>query len=1510
MKTKKSKRLLAAFLAAIMVLTTFAAMPFSSYAAEHSAEELKNLIDQVETRLDGGTPYTNLANTYEAWYDANLTYFLVTAGTRSAEEVDEAYDNLYTQFSAMRAWTPAQATASAAADGSYTAAGLVDNDIMSGVLYAEGVGANTDYADVRTDDGGAGTETRAGVQYGTTVLMYDGAGTPLAFPVSMYTARYTLLATSGTRSMRPTTSPFGLVKNWHGYSNTVGYQTGVASFVGYQDNSDYLSNIDASNDSPDRYSNTLYWNGNSDTFGNDYVLHYTSQDWITYNEDRNSGTFTQYANIYVINYAAIVDALNSMAANVSDYSYALALNYFRALDTAMNINPQNYFTNTNEDNVADQVSTCESAISDAIDGIGTARRALTTTVNMQSYFTFASNYAAYTPIYTNGNSDEYYTSTSYELFTRNYTIATAAINNIANKSVRFTDATQNNTNLVNAYNGLRTSEAYIDDSELQTYFAEYYGLTQGYYTAESYQAATEAINAALEYYNNGSYTSGITLRQNEEDEAVYSAILADVQEAIAGLRISHDAVVAILGTQLSYNSAVAYAQGIDGYRYSNYTDVMDRVAEATHAMTALDNTEFTDQATLVSQYTTLITNIANALLDLQTAFTGLADGTVVNQTTGSTSGFSQDNLQSYLYNQITNITYLKTVSGTSSYTTEYDLTFNNHWEYAGNRGVQYHTLGFGGYGQDTVSYDNGTMSVHWREGGAALNGATGTYSSYHDVLMKQSGNAVKNSDYVNIAAATDGQVILGQTTVTVGDLGFRAVSFTTPNIYEYIIVNQGTTFWRDVYKERINQDVHQTVTIIDISDLIELVQQAADIVGQYQNNAFNCYTPATWEPFSDALAAAQADLAYTSMSNDQIISEVQTRYNNLQSAMTSLQQNTAEGSHHLIEQADSSHATCENPGTAHYICSVCDYEVTTPEDALGHEYIYTPDNNGTTHTVTCERGDVNETQACVDGDSNLYCDICGQAMYTPANWENFNAAKAEMEALLTASADGSMKFTSAALEDANFNITEIRYYNYTAAEQATVADTLQAAVDQQTQMISNAVTALENGLADESVYEANQYKVSTLNADAYNVPAVQSAVQGINVETPVEVNGNIYTGYDYDNYNTALGTALTENWYEYYICVYDVDYNMYYLVNNGDGTYEYTEANGDMPEGGFHYGDTITLTNPSSADEACRWATVAYTDNSSDYEMSGTPKYQTTAESYTFNVRGNMDIYTTAAAADDDTLNEIRFVLAFDGVSTGQVLDIQYARNGMVMINSLMLDIQHNIPFHSFSQYLYEDGSAVIQNNRLTVNGRTIVLVNYETLSPDSYTVNLYSESDDSTPIFSTYPTYNEEVTLSAPDAVAYINADNGKVLCYGSEYTFYAYQSVNVEAVTSIDEQTASVDVIKAPIVDGNGKTYIFGSFVLPEGATIKSYGIVMNAGDQNDADLSLADLNKNQYIFNLSSSNYSCPDQNGNQFGISFSSSSGFPNASYVAYAIYEGADGNEYYVYSDVITQASIY
>lgn len=1501
MKTKKSKRLLAAFLAAIMVLTTFAAMPFSSFAAEHSAEDLKNLLDQYETRIESGTPYTNLASSYEAWYNGYVTYFLVTAGVRTADEIDTAYKNLETQFNAMQVWTPYKATASQAADGSYTSLGLVDGDQMSNVLYAYGVGSSSAYAEIDLRDSDTlQTYTRAGVQYGTTVLLYDGVGS-MGFPVSMFTARRTGTGTSGTRSMRPVTSPFALVKNWHGFSNTPGYQISTQSYVGYIDNSDVLSNTNASNNSPDRYSNTLYWTGDSSTFGDEYVLHYPTQDWMTYNEERTSGTFTMTSDIYVINYKAVIDAVNSIPNDLCDYSYSLVSTYLRAVEKALAINPQSYIKGSD---IAAEVESCTKAISSAVSDVESARKALTTKVNMDSYIQLANNYAAYTPIINNNNQDGYYSANSYIIFERNYNNATSTINYIANKTYRFSDATSTNTNLVNAYNGLVTSGDYIKDTELQACFQQYYSLTQGYYKAETYSALTDKINAALKYYNNGSYTSGITLRETEEDIEIYNTILNDVKTAMAGLRLSHDAVVPVLGTQLSYNSAMAYAQGIDGYKFSNYTDVMDKVAEATRTMTSLDKTEFTDQATVISKYTELITNIANALLELKTAFTGLTDGTVVSQTTGTTNGYTADNVKTYLSGQITNITYFKTVSGNSSYVTEYDISVNNHWSsWASSRGVQFHSLGFGAFSQDTVDYGNGKMSVRWKEGGASIEGNSGAYSSYHALLMKPTSSVSSGNDYVNIPAASDGTRILGETTVSVGDLGISSVSFTTPDLVEYFGVNAGG--WDGFQtRTRTNSDVKQTVTVIDISDLVELVSQAADIVAKYQNNAFNCYTSGTWNPFSDALAAAQADLNYSSMTNEAIVSEVKNRYDTLQTAMSNLQENTSLEAHNFIEQPDSHHATCEADGNLHYVCSVCGYDYQSKETALGHDIHYTPNNDGATHTETCSRGDVNEIVACEDSDGNMYCDSCGQALYEQANWTQFNAAKAEMEELLAAAEDNSMKFTSAALEDANFNIAEIRFYNYTAQEQATVPDTQQEAVNQQTQRIVSAVEALRNGQTDESVYEANLYKVSTLNADAYNVLAVQSAVQGINVETPVEVNGKIYTAYDYDNYNSALGTALTENWIPYTILVCDIDNNEYWVVDDGDGTFSLTSDEASATE--FHYGDTVTLENPVNSGEKCAWVTYVYTDN---LQPDVNNKYQYFDTNYTFTVRGNTEVYTSAGSTSQEDLRKVTFYLSLDGVATDKILDVQYATDG-TRLKATSLNTYYNLPFYEVGTFYNRDDMTSLGSGsraQITVNGNMNILVDFNSVSPADYAITLVDENGDQIDV--QHAAYNELVTLAADNAVAYVNNANGKVLCYGSEYSFYACRDITVKALTSIDNQTASVDLAD-PIVDSDaGKVYLVGSFALPEDATIQSYGFVLDRLDPTNDDLSLAEINSANQIFNLSASKYTNEDQNGNQFTVSFNTDISYPNATIVAYAIYVDKAGNEYYTYSDVAINAVI-
>ena len=133
---------------------------------------------------------------------------------------------------------------------------------------------------------------------------------------------------------------------------------------------------------------------------------------------------------------------------------------------------------------------------------------------------------------------------------------------------------------------------------------------------------------------------------------------------------------------------------------------------------------------------------------------------------------------------------------------------------------------------------------------------------------------------------------------------------------------------------------------------------------------------------------------------------------------------------------------------------------------------------------------------------------------------------------------------------------------------------------------------------------------------------------------------------------------------------------------------------------------------------------------------------------------------------------------------------------------------------------------------------------------------------------------------------------------------------NITVKAVDEITQE-ASVDVITEPIRDGQGqKIYLVGSFALPEGATIKSFGFVMDGANANHEGLSLADLDPSNYIINLYAYDYTCEGQNGNQFEISFDAGTApVARGTYVAYAVYTDASGNEQVAYSDVITNAAI-
>lgn len=1543
MKTKKSKRLFAALLSLVMVISTFAAMPFSSFASTYTLDDLNTLMSQYETKMQNGKVYKNLPEAYDAWYDAYITYVGVKAGKTADTQIDTAYTNLQAQINSMtddNVWTPTQITSKVPSFAANNVSGTLPTAYYHNILYTE----------AGTSNAAATMAEKAylnlAVYYPTTVLLYDGTDPIMGVQFGGYNS-YRSLTGSQPRyvySMYPTTgansetvnTDFTLVGPWKGAcasdgDGSTGYldwgyamtNSACTSKVGIDKVNGYSSILfeklkySGSVKHYKGYGNALKFNGLADNvYTKSYNLNWRyyagSKETVTWTDKNLAGiNATAGTTIYVVNYNAIISKINSAINNlitnkITDYSYSTAKALLTAIDNAQNYNPATRFSSSTSSSVSGDVNNANTDISGYISAINNAQAGLVS-INKASYVSYAEHYAAYKTLADGNNSNGYYTTESFGTFKTAHDQAGTDLDAIINKSAYMTNISSADTALTNAYKNLVAAESYIDDTELKAYISQYYQLTKSYYTTSTYDALTAKVNAALFYYNDGSYTAGITLKDNETDTAIYNTLLKDIKAATAALDISRDAVVAVDGELTSYNALITEANAVDGSKYSNYSAVMEKVGEASVAIVALENSDFTSEAEMITTYAAVLKTANDALDSLTLAFTALADGTIVSTDYGSTSGFNQDNVTVYLSNAITQRTYFKTTTETSNYVTEYDITVDNKWEYASShKGAQFHGLAFAQAGNDLYKTNDGKMTLLWKEGGAAKSGTFNTANyTYHTALMKSPSNYTAGQDYIDIVKNTTNQKILGETTVTpnattpAAGSEVYSVSWTTPDLYEFFYINN------KVKEVSANTDCKQTVTVIDISRLIEKVNEAAAIVNACESNAFNCYTAASWSAFTTALSEAQANFAYTSMTNADIVTACQARYNNLVSAINGLTKNTADGAHNLVEQADSVHATCTVDGSLHYICSVCGYDTTKPDPATGHDMsVYTPNNDGLTHTISCTKGDNSVVEKCTAGADNR-CTVCGQTLYTPADWTVYNNAKAEMQAALQASVDGTAKYSVAALQQANTDIAALSFYNYDAAQQAAFPDTRQSEINAQAAEVSAAAEALRNGIADSSVYDANASKASTLNADAYNVANVQSAVSGISVTQTVSVNGSDYTGYDYDNYNTAFATALTENWIPYTVTVYDFDGNSFYLTET-DGVFGYTEDSASATQ--FHYGDYVTAKNPNDETAACDWRVFVYTDNNPNGSIN---KYMLNDTDYIFNVRGNTEIETTAAATDNSANKQVKFVLLLDGVNTGKVLDVQYTSRTLSFANCNLPD---NIPYYAKSEIysLAADGTKTAYaltgaKAKITPTENTVVYVNYESTAPASYTITLVNENGD---ILKTVPAvFNEYVTLSASGAASYINNENGKTLCFGSEYSFYACRDITVKALSTA-ASTASADVIATPVLDSDqSKVYIVGSFALPEGCTIQSFGIVFDAL-ASKSNLSLADVSSANYVANLSASKYTCGGQRGNQFTVSFNQNSDvYPVGNYVAYAIYTDANGITQYVYSDVVVRANL-
>ena len=236
------------------------------------------------------------------------------------------------------------------------------------------------------------------------------------------------------------------------------------------------------------------------------------------------------------------------------------------------------------------------------------------------------------------------------------------------------------------------------------------------------------------------------------------------------------------------------------------------------------------------------------------------------------------------------------------------------------------------------------------------------------------------------------------------------------------------------------------------------------------------------------------------------------------------------------------------------------------------------------------------------------------------------------------------------------------------------------------------------------------------------------------------------------------------------------------------------------------------------------------------------------------------------------------------------------------MINSLP-----TVPFYQVSSLTNRvDGSVVKMNaawklNDMVAPGTKTVNLTID-YTPDKQTgYDIILLDVNGTEIHNAHYNWNQKVDLSATGAAGMIDTATGKLVAYGSVYSFYACQSITLQAVSSTDGKAA---VSVAAPVTANGKVYFTGSFA-KEGfdrdtdKTVKGYGIVIDVLGSHP-DLTLKDVSNQNFVYNLASSSLTC----GNQFTVYSNEPSMTTPINYRAYVIYE-VNGTEVIEYSDVIT-----
>ena len=676
MKKRLPKKILAAFLAAMMVVTSvpfsaitaFAANGYVDVATDAKVQAVETSMKKFQSELAKDKSYSNVVPAYKAYVACQQGLDAYIYGGESnaldglAEKLDTAVAGM-TEFTGIKANTGKyrQVKVYANDDTGFDEATYL-KDGYQNVLWLE-TGITTD-----NNDGKQSKEDYSSLTlyYPSATLLYDGETTPTTSVMAVASGEGSWTWGSSDRYISAITlenakDGINISRNWRGGSSNLDF-----NWSWYWNGNKYnLSNntttagnvyqirkggtVAVYKNYQQYFSNFMEYTGDP---GNKYIDSFvptfkghigSKNEFATNINDPASPTVPGSTTINVVNYKIVKDAIKAAgdkmkSKDLSTYSMGGLYTYFVAMDDATSFDPNTYFTS--DDNSKNDTSGYIKAASGKVAAINAASIDVTnnTKANYQALRDAMGTLARST--YAEGNANERYTADSWKKFEEAYKASQTFMAKVNDDTFTNADSVYKSNDeakvyadaLNAAYAGLKTSVAKADTSALVALIQQFESYNSNVFTEATYNAALTAVNKIKTDVWGSVENYGVPTYAPNDDEAGRAKVTTAVEEynaAFAALRISPDAVVLTESGSYSLNQAIDLEKNIkDPTDYSNYATFATALNDAKLAKDNLATTPMTDYDTQYDAYVAAIDTLVKAYNGLQYSFTKIPDGTV------------------------------------------------------------------------------------------------------------------------------------------------------------------------------------------------------------------------------------------------------------------------------------------------------------------------------------------------------------------------------------------------------------------------------------------------------------------------------------------------------------------------------------------------------------------------------------------------------------------------------------------------------------------------------------------------------------------------------------------------------------------------------------------------------------------------------------------------------------------------------------------------------------------